>query len=294
MEFESAVKAHHNFISPITRSGELCASIISALDNGRESDETAAAFPGFWRNISELQPYVLVHGVETRISRALLMLYCSKAYDWVASITTTAVRYRTTQNCWVDQLVKDIETEWKDRNSNPHLPKEAVFHSQNYLPSLASPSEATVELRRWAMIDRDEEELKIIHTASTIIETWLHFPTSKDNKTNDKLRCTLISIITRHMPLSILLLDAIWSMYVAPYHLLIHGRPNQRISRPHTANTMKLFEESIQKHDMKKSTTKEYLILAVLTKETESWFQQMTANMQKESQQIAPIYNNVR
>lgn len=288
MGFESAINGRCNHISPTARAGELCASIMSELHNRREADETAAAFPGFWKNISEFEPYVQLHTVETRISRALLMLCCSEAYEWVALITTAAVRDRTTQNCWVDKLVKDIEGEWNHRNRNPQHPKEAVFDSRNYLPSLACPSEVTVELRRWGMIDRDEEELRIIHTASTIIETWLQFPTSKDNKSHDKLRCTLISILTRHLPLSILLLDAIWSMYQTPYQLLIHGRPKQRISRPHTAKTIKLFEESLQKHDMKNSKTKEYLILAVLTRQTESWFQRVTL---RETRQIAPIYN---
>lgn len=294
MDLDSAMNTCQSFQSASSQTGVLCGSLISALDDREEAVETAASLPDFWKNIPNYEQYVLLQPVETRVCKALLMLSCSKAYHWVASITTAAVKSRTSPNSWVYQLARDVETEWQYRNNNPNHSKDAVFHSKDYLPSLATPCDAKVVLRRWGMIDRDQEELKIIQTVCSIIETWLQFPTSKDNKSNDKLKCTLISIITKYMPLSVLLLDAIWSMFVKPYQLLIHGRSKQRISLPHTVKTVKLFEELIQKHSMNNPASKEYLLLTVLTERSGTWFNSITSDVPMETQQIAPVYNQVR
>ena len=293
MEFESAMKAHKILKNACSTTGVLCASIISALDNQKEAIETATALSEFWKNVPDFETYVLFQAVEGRVSRALLMLSCCKAYQWVTSITTAAVKYRTNQNCWVYQLVKDVETEWSYRNCDSQHPREATFHSQTYLPSLASPSEAKVILRRLGMREDDQKELKLIQTVSSIIETWLQFPTSKDNKQNDKVRCSIISIITTYMPHSVLLLDAVWAMFVKPYQLLIHGRPKQRISSPHTATTLKLFDKTIRKHCLIDSSSIEHRLLAVLTEQMESWFRLISSKVGTENVQTAPIYHNV-
>jgi hypothetical protein len=274
-----------------SQTGEPCGTIISALDDEKEAAETAAALPEFWQKVPEFDHHVLHHAVKTRVSKGLLMLSCMKAYEWVTSITTAAVKKRTNPNCWVYQLARDVETEWCYRNNNPDQPKNVVFDSHDYLPLLTSRCDATVELRRWGMIDRDLQEDKIIQAVSTIIETWLQFPTSKDNKRSDKLRCTLLSIVTKYMPFAILLLDPIWTMFLLPYQSLIHGRPKQRISHPHTAKTITLFEECIQKHPMTKPDSHEYLLLTALTQQSDSWFQERA---HKETQETGPVYENVR
>jgi hypothetical protein len=295
MEFDSAVKAREYLKTPSSGAGVQCASIISALDKKESEAETAAALPDFWNGVPEFEGYVLLQAVESRVSRALLMLSCTKAYHWVASMATEAVKFRQKKNCWIYELVKDVEAELNYRNRNPDHPKEATFYSENYLPLLSSPSQATVVLKRWGLDKDDEKDLKMIQVVSSIIETWLQFPTSKDNKNKDKLRCSLISIIIRHLPLSILLLDSVWLMFVTPYNLLIHGRSKQRVSQPHTAETVKLFEQCIQKHSMSEnnSTSKEYLLLSVLTEESEKWYQRIALNMRKEHQRTAPLYNKV-
>ena len=220
------------------------------------------------------------------------MLSASKAYNWVTSIATEAVTSTNNRNCWVYQLAKDVEREWRYRNHNPHFTKEATFESQNYLPCLLTPREATVSLKQWGLDAEEDQQLKMIHAVSTVIETWLQFPTTKDNKNNHKVRCTLISIVTRYLPRSVLFLDEIWFMFLKPYQLLIHGHVGQRISKPHTATTLKLFEASIQKHVMNDPKSKEYLLLSVLNQQMENWFQHTTSKVQQ-SQQTIPLHNNV-
>lgn len=288
------MKAHPFLKNPGSPTGVLCASIISALDSEKEAVKTASALPDFWNRVPDFENYVTLQAVESRVSRALVMLSCSKAFEWVASMATAAVKTRINADCWAYQLVKDVEAEWNYRNSHPDHPKEAIFHSQNYLPSLPSPREATVVLKQWGWIEDIEKEIKMIQTVSCIIETWLQFPTSKYNRKNDQLRCSLISIILKNMPWSILLLDTVWSMFVRPYHLLIHGRIGQRISNPHTTKTLKLFEESIEKHVMKNSDSKEYLLLEALTERSERWFRLISSKAKVKTQQKAPVYKNVR
>jgi hypothetical protein len=288
MDFDGVMKDPQGDSS---QTGQLCGTIISALDDKKEAAETAAALPEFWQKVPEFDHHVLHHAVKTRVSKGLLMLSCMKAYEWVASITTTAVKERANPNCWVYQLARDVKTEWHYRNNNPEQPKNAIFHSHDYLPSLTSQCDATVELRRWGIIDRDQQEDKIIQAVSTIIEAWLQFPTSKDNKRTDKLRCTLLSIVTKYMPFAVLLLDPIWSMFLQPYQSLIHGRTHQRVTRRHTEETIRLFEECIQKHPMTNTHSHEYLLLTSLTQQSDSWFQERA---HKESQETGPVYENVR
>jgi hypothetical protein len=294
MEFKTALKAHQFSKNPRSQSGELYGSIISALDNEKEAVETAAALPNFWNSVPEFENYISLQALESRVSRALLMLSCTKAFQWVAWMATASVKSRINANCWIYQLAKDVETEWNFRNNNPDHPKEAIFNSLDYLPSLGSPCEATVVLKRWGMIEDEEKEIKMIQTVSCIVETWLQFPTSKDNRKNDQVRCSLISIILKKMPHSILFLDPVWSMFLRPYQLLIHGRPRQRIAHPHTEKTLNLFEECIQRHMMKNSASKEYLLLEALTEQSERWFRLINSKERIKPQQIAPVYYDVR
>ena len=286
MDIESALKARKSLQRASSDTGVLCGSIITALNN-KEAVETAAGLPGFWKKIPDFERYVAIQPVESRVCKALLMLSCSKAYHWVASIATAGVKSRTNPNFWVHQLARDVESAWRYRNNNPQHSKDAVFHSKDYLPSLASPCEATVVLKRWGMIEPEEEDDRTIQAVCSIIETWLQFPTSKDNKSCDKLRCALVTVITKYLPLSVLLLEATWLMFVKPYQILIHGQTGQRITQSHTSKVLKLFEEAISKHRMKNPASKEYLLLTVLTKHSESWFH-LILNQPSEIQQNIP------
>ena len=287
VDIETAFKARQSLQRASSETGELCGSTIAALKNNKEAVETAAGLPGFWKEIPDFERYVAIQPVESRVCKALLMLSCSKAYHWVTSIATAGVKSRTNPNTWVHQLARDVESAWRYRNSNPQHSKDAVFHSKDYLPSLASPCEARVVLKRWGMIEQEEQDNRTIQAVCSIIETWLQFPTSKDNKSCDKLRCALVTVITKHLPLSVLLLDATWSMFVRPYQTLILGQTGQRISRLHTSKVLKLFEEAISKHRMKNPASNEYLLLTVLTKQSENWFS-LILNQSSEIQQNIP------
>jgi hypothetical protein len=288
MDFDGIVKDPQVLKGDSSQTGEQCGTIISALNDKKEAVETAAALPEFWRKIPDFDRHVLHHAVQTRVSRGLLMLSCMKAYEWVTSIATTAVKKRTNPSCWVDELARDVEREWRYRNNNPDEPKKVVFHSHDYLPLLTTRCDATVELKRWGMIDHDQQEDRIIQAVSTIIKAWLQFPTSKDKKRSDELRCTLLAIVTKYMPLAVLLLDPIWRMFLVPYQSVIHGRPKQRISHPHTAKTVTLFEQCIKKHLMTKPSSHEYQLLTALTQHSDIWFQE------RAHKEIGPVYENVR
>ena len=294
MEFDTALKEHSTAKQRSSQAGALYGSIISYMVDSKEAAETADALPGFWKSIPVFEQYVLPQAVESRVSRALLMLASSKAYDWVASIASEAVKNPTKPDSWVCQLAKDVGREWRYRNSNPNHPKEAVFDSKKYLPILKTPCEAVVTLNRWGHIQEKDQEIKITQAVSFIIETWLQFPTTKHQQKGHKVRCALISILIKNFPISVLFLDHVWFMFLKPYQLLLHGRLKQRITTQQTAATVKLFEESIQKHAMAQSTSKEHLLLKVLQEYSSNWFQLSSLRTPKEYQPVAPLINDVR
>jgi len=279
MEFDHAIKARQVNKSPKAQTGALCGPIISAVDNKKDAAETAVALREYWKIVPEFEQYTHTQAVETRVSRALLMLSSSKAYSWVVSIATEAILFPTNET-WFSKLATDIKREWRKRHHDPTVPQEATFNSKDYLPSLTDSCEAVLPMKRW-MLKNQEEGL--IHFITFVIETWLHFPNSRHMNDSYKVRSALISITVKYMPLSVLYLDDIWNMYMQPYSFVIHGRPRegarQRISHSHTLATLALFEKSIQKHLMSESTSKEHLLLMVLQKYTESWFKLTASRM---------------
>jgi hypothetical protein len=249
----------------------------------------------YWKIVPEFEQYVYLQPVESRVSRALLMLSSSKAYNWVLSIATEAYT-SPTNDTWVGQLARDVKREWRKQSHNTRGPEEVIFDSEDYLPSLTVSCKAVVILERWVIKD-EEEGFKIIQIISIIIETWFQFPTSRHTNNNYNVRCALISIVTKYMPLSVLLLDDIWKMYVKPHQFVIHGRAQnqqrQRISHSHTEKTVALFEKAIQKHAMAQRTSEEYNLLMVLNKYSESWYQLSASRTQTENQH-GPSTDDVR
>ena len=290
MEFDHAIKACQNI--PKTQIGTYCGTIISALNNEKDEAETAIALVEYWRMVPEFERYNHLQVVESRVSRALLMLSSSKAYSWVVSIASEAIEFPTKET-WVSRLAKDVQREWRFRHQNPTAPREAIFNSKDYLPSMSDHCEAIITLKRW-MIKDEEDGLRTIRIISFIIETWLQFPTSRHQNSNYKVRCALISIMTKYMPLSVLLLDDTWKMYLTPYISVIHGRaPGQRIRQSHTEKILTLFEESIQNHALTDSTSKEHQLLNVLNKYSETYHQLTSSRIRRENQ-ATPSNNNVR
>jgi hypothetical protein len=220
VEFEHAIKARQVNESPKAQTGALCGTIMTAIDNKKYAVETAVALTEYWDIVPEFEQYTHPQAVETRVSRALLMLSSSKAYSWVVSIATEAILFPTNET-WFCRLATDIKREWRKRHQDPTAPPEATFDSKDYLPSLTNSCEAVVPMKRW-MLRNEEEEL--IRFVTFVIETWLRFPNSRHAKDSYKVRSALISIIIKYMPLSVLYLDDIWNMYMRPYSILIHGR----------------------------------------------------------------------
>jgi hypothetical protein len=293
MEFDYAIKAHDFIKNAKAQAGAYCGLIISAVDNRKNAVETAIALMEYWTIMPEFEQYVHLQAVETRVSRALLMLSSSKAYHWVVSIATEAVELPSDET-WAGRLAKDVQREWRAQSHGQSGQQEVIFDSKKYLPSLTVSCEARVMLKRWTVKD-EEERLTIIQLTSFIIETWLRFPISKRLNENYKVRCALISIVTKYMPVTVLLLDDVWKMYLKPYIFLIHGRRSgQRISPSHTQKILALFENSIQNHAMTTSTSDEYQLLMVLKEYSETWFRQTTSRTQTENQGVSGPNDNVR
>ena len=267
-EFEKAIKSRPIRITG-THLGLDCGTIIAALNIEKNEAETAIALVDYWKIVPECEENVRHQAVESLVSRALLMLLSSKAYSWVVSIATEAIQ-SPTKDTWVGRLTKDVQRQRRIRHLDPTAPPEVTFNSKDYLPSMSDNYEATVTQNRWML--KDEDGLRTIRIVSFIIETWLQFPTSRHQNSTYKVKCALISVITKYMPLSILLLEEVWQMYLNPYRTVIHGEnTGQRIQQRHTDETLKLFEESIQKHAMVDSTTKEHQLLQVLNKYSETY-----------------------
>jgi hypothetical protein len=241
----------------------------------------------YWKLVPEYEQNVGHQAIESRVSRALLMLSSSKAYSWVVSIATEAIQ-SPTKDTWVGRLAKDVQRQRRIRHLDPTAPPDVAFNSKDYLPSMSNNYEATVTLNRWML--RDEEEgLRTINIVSFIIETWLQFPTSRHQNSTYKVKCALISVITKYMPLSILLLEEVWQMYLSPYRTVIHReKTGQRIQKPHTDKILKLFEESIQKHAMIDSTSKEHQLLQVLNKYSETYHRLASSRTRKENEKSMP------
>jgi hypothetical protein len=297
LEMESAIEARKFIKNPKAQAGALCASIICDLATKQNAEETAVALTEFWKIVPEFEQYVHLQAVETRISRVLLMHSSSKAYSWVVLIATEAINLPTAET-WVSRLAKDIKHEWRKRyldDLHPDSPQEAIFNSKDYLPSLTPSREAVLKLGRW--MSKCEQQERLIHFLSYIIETWLHFPNSTHTNNSFKVRCALITIMTKHMPFSVLFLDDVWKMYNRPYAYVIHGRPRegdrQRVSHSHTEQTLILFEQSIQNHVMADLNSNEHLLLMVLNKYSENWFQLTTSRKQRENQ-VTLQNSNVR
>ena len=295
LEFDDAIKARKIIKNPKAQAGAVCGNIISALHSEKNEEKTAVALTEYWKIVPEFEQYVHLQAVETRVSRALLMLSSSKAYSWVISIATEAIR-DPTADTWVCQLAKDVRRDWINRHSDPNTPQEAIYNSKDYLPSLTPFCEAILMPKRWLL---KYEEENLIHFLTYIIETWLQFPISKHMNNSYKVRCALITITIKHMPLSVLYLDDVWKMYNKPYSFLIHGRPGagerdrQRISLSHTEETLVLFEKSIQNHVITDSNSKEYLLLMVLMKQSETWFRLTASRIRRETQGTV-LNSNVR
>jgi len=289
-ELVDAMNARQTIKNLKAQVGTYCGTIISALNNEKDEAETAIALVEYWKIVPEFEQYLQLQAVDSRFSRALLMLSSSKAYSWVVSIVTEAIEFPTKES-WVSQLAKDVQREWKIRHQDPTAPPKAIFNSKDYLPSMSVNCEATVTLKR-RMLKDEEDGLRMIRIVSFIIETWLQFPSSRHQNSSYKVRCALISITTKHMPLSVLLLDDIWKMYLKPYHSVIHGRaPGQRIRQSHTEKILNLFEESIQNHAMTNPTSKEHQLLKVLNQYSQTYHQLTSPRTRGETQATLPNSN---
>lgn len=264
VDFDSAFKAGQNTNSNPT-AGNVCGDMITALECSADAAETAIAIPKFWQSAQHLEQYVALQAIENRISRALLMLSSSKACSWVVQIATDAIRHPG-KLTWYHKLGRDISQEWTKAYANS-TPYKFIFDSNMYLPGLTPLRQATITMKRWTF-NSDRQNRDMIDAISCVVQQWLQFPQGP----NHKVQCALVSILTKHVPLSILLLEDVWMMFLKPYHSVIHGKVGQRISEHHTEKVLGQFEDALCKHALTDQKSSEHLLLAVLGEKTEEWF----------------------
>jgi hypothetical protein len=89
------------------------------------------------------------------------------------------------------------------------------------------------------------------------------------------------------MPLSVLLLDEVWIMYLKPFHHVIHRRAGQRQSDPHIKETIRLFEVAVRHHCLTDPKSQERLLLTELDKLSEAWFQLIISKSPKPTSQVS-------
>lgn len=283
MEFDIAIKARWQIKNPRSHSGILCGEMIGALEKRSEDVDTAVALPYFWKMFDEFEQYAVLQAVESRISRSLLMHSSCRAYMWVITIATNAVKQPTGEtSLWFNDLARDVEKHSNRTITDVNAPKEVTISSEQYLPSLLPPRKATVKLLRWTY-NEEKQKLQTIRTISSIIETWLEFPSR-----HQKVRSLLVHFMTKNMPLSVLLLDEVWMMFQKPYGV-IHGQSNQRIRDKHTKQTLEKFEKAIQKHDLANPNSKESQLLAALDEQSQAWYQLVTSKGPKTVDQVMTL-----
>jgi hypothetical protein len=267
IELNHAIKAKQ-YIHSLQPSayGEICSNMIYAFEDKGDEIETAIAIPKFWQSTLELEQYIIFQAVENRISRGLLMLSCSKAYSWVLNIANDAIEHPGEQT-WYHRLANDISNQWTSAytESTAYI---IVVDSANYLPELIPSRQATVKMKRWTFNEKRQDRDKI-QAITYVVEQWLDFP----EQHHHKVRSALVSILMKHIPFSLLLLDHVWMMFRKPYHLVIHGNDSQRISNSHTEEVLLQFEEALVNHPLAKYGTPEHSLLTCLDQELENWFE---------------------
>ena len=244
--------------------------MVSAIECRGDEVETAIAMPNFWEQAAQFEQYVVLHAVENRISRGLLMLSSSKAYTWVLEIADDAIE-RPGKSSWCDRLASDVSAQWTIAYANS-TSAQITFDSKDYLPDLIPSQQATITLGRFTF-DKERQNRHKIRAVTCVIEQWLQFPSNPQHK----VRSALVSILIQHIPLSVLLLDDVWSMFRNPYQVVIHGKQGQRISSPHTEEVLELFNKALNRHPLTNKRSNEYLLLMVLSEEVDKWFQLVTA-----------------
>ena len=294
MEFDNAIKARKVYKNPKSQTGTLCGELVMALENKKEATETAITIPLFWNGVEEFEAYISLQAVENRVCRSLLMLAASKTYAWLLAIATDAAEKAITatnaentleSDSWIYKLAKDVISEWIARSNTPVVSKSITFHSEKYLPSLPNPQQIDIEMQRWTF-NKDTQMRETVKAITCIVENWLQFPDNKQSRLN-KTRCALICILIKYMPLSVLLLDEVWMMYLKPFRQVIHHGMGQRMSDPHTKEAIRLFEVAIQQHCLTNSKSREYLLLAELDKLSEAWFRLIISKSPKPRQQVS-------
>lgn len=287
IEFDGAVKARKQIKSPRSAAGGLCSDMICAIEQNGDAVETALAMPEFWDNALEFEQYVAIQAVENRISRAVLMLSSSKAYSWVTNIATDGVQHPGRSN-WYHKLASDISGQWNMAftQSTSH---DAIFDSNEYLPGLTPTRIATVKMKRWTYNDETQERRKI-WAVTSVVEQWLGFPQSYEHK----VRSALISNLTKHIPISVLLLEDVWMMFRRPYSTVIHGMTKQRKNKKHTQEVLHLFNDALPIHPLTNKGSIEYQLLTVVSEETEKWFQLISTKTPRARQSFASSKKKVR
>ena len=287
IEFDSAIKASHKNEEPRSDTGMLCGEMINALEKKSTDLNTAIALPGFWKAFGGFEQYTMLQAVENRISRSLVMLSSCRAYSWVFFIATNAtIAPSDGQLLWFHMLGRDVERHF-NHTMTVNAPKEVTFNSEQYLPLLLPPRQVSVKLPRWTFDDQ-RRNLQTVQAIGSIIEGWLEFPAN-----HQKISSALITILTKRMPLSVLLLDEVWMMYLKPYPVVIHGKPKQRFNDRHTEETLVKFEKAVENHDLAKPESQESLMLAALEKQAEYWIQLITMKGSKTVQEATSLLPGV-
>lgn len=261
--------------------------MIIALENKSRDVNTAIALPRFWKVFGDFEQNTVMQAVESRICRSLIMLSSCRAYSWVLFIATNAIVPPSDGNLlWFHILGRDVERH-SNRMMLANAPNQVTFRSEAYLPLLLPHRQASVKLHRWTF-NEEKQKLQLIRAITHIIETWLEFPSN-----HQKVRSAVIYTLTKKIPLSVLLLDEVWMAYFKPYPLVIHGKPNQRISDKHTEQTLVKFEKAIQNHELVKPESKERLMVVALQKQAEAWLQLMTSKVPKTVQKVMSLSTGV-
>lgn len=102
-----------------------------------------------------------------------------------------------------------------------------------------------------------------------MLRSWLRFPTEEDYLA----QVTLLDIVTRNSPPSILFLDKIWEMYKTPFSTVFNNNWDIRRSKRKLIKTLANFKNEFASHPFTISNSSSHIKLEFLSQLIYKWTQ---------------------
>jgi hypothetical protein len=231
-----------------------CSRILRLTEKSSTAINNVYDIPKFWINLNGLMHSSNLNIIESYITRAYCMQGALNFHLWLVDIVQSAVE-STSRHTWIEKLAWDVEIAVYQKRTVP-------FDSVKYLPNLTYHRTYSYTPGPF----RFEQKELISTTLSSILRSWLHFPSDEQSL----LQLSLIKIVVSKSPSSILFLDKIWEMYSTPFSTVFNVW-NARSSKDNIEKSLVEFQQKFNFHAFATAGSLEYRKLEHLSGLITEW-----------------------